>query len=198
MHWSWYAWIIQHIVSLSMHMKDSMSVEKKLAASRAKMFWLVCVCVCVLLARANWKIWHISVLQKNTHTLIFSVCCCYWRRCWMAVCVPKNEINCDRARSLNFFVCVFVNNWIRCWCLYICVFIRSFSLIHFVLCWVKYLIQFVFFSVLFTSERVLCAVWAFVCFYSNVWMMLNFEFLSRAPNVEKARKPYAYPCHTAI
>lgn len=118
-------------------------------------------------------------IVENTN--IFCSSCSFSRRRSIGLRI-QNKINCERARGLNFFVCIFVNNWIGyCCCTWLCysmcvdAFFPSFSL-------------FLWPSKIFDSLFV--NVCSCVCFFRSLTalsMMLNFEFLSRAPNIgEKA------------
>lgn len=91
-----------------------------------------------------------------------------------------NEINCDRAKSLNFFVCVFVNK------LDSVLLFPSLSFSHLVRVWVCCLFGCRALSYCcFTSPRSMCLYCVLFVFIPMCGWMLNFEFLSRAPNAEE-------------
>lgn len=160
LHWSWYAWIIQHIVSLSMHTKDS-SVPKQQtsncvnAGSRALSLATRKRSVFTAnIGRSQVEKYGIFQRIKYTNTL-FSLSNPVWHFAY-----PKkpNQINCDRAKSLHFSVCIFRNK------------------LDLLLCEI------------FDSVSVVVYVFECIWFFSFD-EMLNFEFLSRAPN---DRHAYAY------
>lgn len=194
-HRSWYAWIIHKtLLGLSMHMKDSSARHGKnkvqIHRHTHKQWESVGSFVC---ARERERIARNVVCNERLagptkkYAIFQSICRKYtWTttnffftsfgrsNCSLSI---QNKINCDWAKSLNFFVCVFVNNWIR----FIC------SLPSYHVERVKYLIYFLF--ALFLSSSVGFLSLSLSRFFDG---MLNFEYLSRAPNDRRERHVYAY------